>query len=119
MNTTEIVTILIAVIAGIISFWQAYIAKQQLNQSKITKSEVENLLKNINERVIKIENISDETRKDVREQISSLINKQDENFKQVLNAPNERIQTEMVMKMIPDLLSNPELLEKILKNNKE
>lgn len=110
----EYIPILISVIAVIVAFWQGSLSKQQLEQAKQTKSETNNLLQEINLKVNKVESISDETRKDVKEQISKLIDKQDENFKVLLKAPTQNSQNEMVTALLPQLMENPEILKSLI-----
>ncbi|RXJ69696.1 hypothetical protein CRV08_03045 [Halarcobacter ebronensis] len=115
----EYFPLIISFIAVIIALWQGYLAKSQLEQAKITKRDTEKLLDDIKEKVNKIEMISDETRKDVKEQISKLVDKQDENFKLLLNTPKENNQNEMIMKLFPSLMNNPELLKMFIEMGKE
>ena len=75
-------------------------------------------LDEIKGRVLRVEAISDETRKDVKEQVSKLIDRQDENFKVLLNAPKESSQNEMIVKLLPGLLQNPELLKNLVELGK-
>jgi len=114
MTLNEIITIILAIIAVIIALWQGYLSKIQLDESKRTKSETEKLLDEIHLKVNKIEDISDETRKDVKEQISRLIDKQDENFKMLLSAPKETNQKELLMSLVPKLMENPDLFSSLL-----
>lgn len=109
----------ISAIALLIAFWQGYLAKQQLEQAKETKSDTEKLLDEIKEKVLKIESISDETRRDVKEQISKLIDKQDENFKTLLKAPSEKSQNEMIAALLPAIMQSPDGLEKIIELGKK
>lgn len=111
MTNTEILTSLLSFIAVIIAVWQGLLSKNQLEQAKQTKSETENLLDAIKEKVSRIEIISDETRKDLKEQIAKLVDRQDENFKMLLNAPKESSQNEMMMTFLPKFFENPELLK--------
>jgi gas vesicle protein len=115
MGIMEWVAISISFIAVIVAFWQGFLAKTQLEQAKTTKTETEKVLDEIKSKVAKIEMISDETRKDVKEQISKLIDKQDENFKVLLNAPKENSQNEMIMSVLPKLMENPEMLQALIK----
>lgn len=62
--------------------------------------------------------IADETRKDVKEQVSKLIDKQDESFKFLLNVPKESNQNEMIMALFPKLIENPTLLQSIIEFSK-
>jgi gas vesicle protein len=118
MNT-EFLTTILSFVAIVIAVWQGKLSKDQLEQSKQTKSDTEKLIEDIKQRVSKIEYISDETRRDVKEQIAKLIDKQDENFKTLLNAPKENSQYEMMMALIPQVLSNPELLDKFVNPTKQ
>lgn len=106
--------LLVSLVAVGIAFWQGFLAKNQLEQAKITKTEIERLLDEIKSKVLRVETISDETRKDVKEQISKLIDKQDENFKTLLKAPSENSQNEMIMKFLPMMMENPQMLEKLI-----
>ncbi|RXJ99338.1 hypothetical protein CRV02_11900 [Arcobacter sp. CECT 8989] len=110
----EWLPIVIAVVAVVIAIWQGVLAKAQLEQAKITKQETERVLETINEKVNKIEMISDETRKDVREQISKLVDKQDENFKMLLNTPKENSQNELIAKLLPTLMTDPEMFKMLV-----
>ncbi len=118
MNT-EFLTTILSFVAIVIAVWQGKLSKDQLEQSKQTKSDTEKLIEDIKQRVSKIEYISDETRRDVKEQIAKLIDKQDENFKTLLNAPKENSQNEMMMALIPQLLNNPELIDKFVNLTKQ
>ncbi len=104
----------ISILAVILAFWQGYLSKQQLEQAKQTKSETDKLLDEIKTKVTKVESISDETRKDVKNQISKLIDKQDENFKVLLNAPTQNSQNEMILALLPTLLQNPESMKTMI-----
>ena len=44
MNVVELIAIALSVIAVSVAFWQGFLAKAQLTQAKITKSETEKLL---------------------------------------------------------------------------
>lgn len=114
MTNSQWIPIVIAVIAVVVAFWQGFLAKSQLDQAKITKHDTEKLLDEIKNKVLRIETISDETRKDVKEQISKLIDKQDENFKVLLNAPKENNQNEMMMALLPKMMENPALLKSLI-----
>lgn len=114
MTITEIITIVLAVIAIIIALWQGFLSKIQLDESKKTKDETEKLLDEIHDKILKIEGISDETRKDVKDQITRLIDKQDENFKMLLSAPKDTNQKELLMTLVPKLMENPELFNTLL-----
>ncbi|MED7818395.1 MULTISPECIES: hypothetical protein [unclassified Francisella] len=111
MNTLNIVSLFISLVAVGVAFWQGFLSKAQLEQAKSTKDEANKLLDEIKTKVAKVETISDETRKDVKEQISKLIDKQDENFKVLLNAPNQNSQNEMIMSLLPSLLEKPDILK--------
>jgi ATP-dependent Zn protease len=65
------------------------------------------LLDEIKEKIVKIETISDETRKDVKEQISKMIDKNDENFKTLLKSSKEIDQNQLLTTLLPSLLQNP------------
>jgi len=108
----SIITIVLSIVAIVIAVWQGFIAKQQLEDSKRTKDETEKILNAIKEKVDEVQGISDETRRNVQEQITTLINQQSENFKSVLNAPQSAKQNEMVMQL---LLQKPEILDTFLK----
>ncbi len=108
----SIITIVLSIVAIVIALWQGFIAKQQLEDSKRTKDETEKILNAIKEKVDEVQGISDETRRNVQEQITTLINQQSENFKSVLNAPQSAKQNEMVMQL---LLQKPEILDTFLK----
>lgn len=111
----EIITIVLSVIALLIALWQGMLSKNQLEQAKQTKSDTEKLLDDIKQKVNRVEVISDETRKDVKEQIGKLIDKQDENLKALLNAPKENSQNEMIMTLLPTLMEKPEMLDTLIK----
>lgn len=110
----EYIPIVISAIAMVVAFWQANLSKQQLEQAKQTKNETNKLLQEINLKVNKVESISDETRKDVKEQISKLIDKQDENFKVLLKAPTQNSQNEMITTLLPELLKRPDILRLLI-----
>jgi gas vesicle protein len=114
MVSIEYLAFIISVISVLIAFWQGYLAKVQLEQAKTTKSETEKLLDEIKSKVLKIETISDETRKDIKDQVAKLVDKQDENFKVLLNAPKENNQNEMMMALLPKVLDNPEMMKTLL-----
>jgi len=114
MTLAEIITSILALIAIFIALWQGYLSKVQLDESKKTKSETEKLLDEIHVKVNRIEGISDETRKDVKDQISRLIDKQDENFKMLLSAPKETNQKELLMSLVPKLMENPDLFSTLI-----
>jgi len=115
MAPSEIITIAIAIVAAAVAFWQAFLSKQQLEESRRVKSETETMLDSINRKVESVQTISDETRRDVKDQIAKLIDRQDENFKTLLNAPKDRNQTEMILALMPKLLENPEMLSTLVK----
>lgn len=120
----EYIAIGMSLLAVIVAFWQGILSKQQLDQTKQTKGETDKLLEEIKSRVTKVESISDETRKEVKIQISKLIDKQDENFKFLLNAPAQNSQNEMIATLLPTLLENPDFMKTImnmsnLKKNKK
>lgn len=114
MTIIDFIALGVAVIAVLIAIWQALLSKAQLTESKRTKDETEKLLDEIKNKVFKIELISDETRKDVKDQITRLIDKQDENFKTLLNAPKDKNQTDLMMSLLPSLLQNPEKLTSLI-----
>ena len=114
MTNFEFLALSVSLIAVFIAFWQGFLAKSQLEEAKRTKTETEKLLDDIKSKVQRVETISDETRKDVKEQISKLIDKQDENFKVLLNAPKESSQNEMLMAFLPKLIENPVMMEKFI-----
>jgi len=109
------ISIIIASVALLIAFWQAFLSKQQLDQAKETKSDTGKLLDEIKAKVNKIETISDETRKDIKEQVSKLIDKQDETIKSLLATPQKSEQNQMMMQLLGPMLANPDNLEKIMK----
>lgn len=114
MEAIPVLAIIISIIAVGVAVWQGFLAKNQLEQAKLTKTETEKLLDEIKSKVQRIETISDETRKDVKEQISKLVDKQDENLKTLLNAPKDNRQNEMLMALLPKLMENPVMLEKLI-----
>ncbi len=114
-NTIPIITIVLSLVAIVVAFWQGFIAKQQLDDSKKTKDETQKILNDINAKVEEVQNISDETRRSVQDQVTKLIDQQNENFKSLLNAPQSAKQNEMIMQLMPFLLQKPELLENIMK----
>lgn len=114
----NLIAVVISLVAIGVAFWQGFLAKSQLEEAKRTKTETEKLLDDIKSKVLRVETISDETRKDVKEQISKLIDKQDENFKVLLNAPKENNQNELIKTFLPMILENPDLIEKISKMKK-
>ena len=111
--------VLVSCIAVAAAFWQGFLAKQQLENAKQTRDETAKLLDDIKQRVTKIEMISDETRQVVKNEVSKLVDKQDENFKVLLNAPRENSQNEMMVSLLPALLENPERLDALLKLSKQ
>lgn len=114
MSLIEIITIGISVIAVLLALWQGFLSRAQLEQAKNTKNDTEKLLDEIKQKVVKIESISDETRKDVKDQVGKLIDKQDENFKLLLSTPKENSQNEMIKALLPDLLKNPDVLKQLM-----
>lgn len=110
----EYIGIIIAVLALIVSFWQGWLSKQQLDEAKSTKKDTEELLDEIKTKVNKVETISDETRKDVKEQIAKLIDKQDENMKILLESPAKSDQNQMIMQFMSQAMSNPDMFNKIM-----
>ena len=89
-------------------------AKAQLEQAKPTTAETEKLSAESKERLVRIESLSDETREDVKEQITKLIDKQDENFKTVLQTPERNNQNELLMSILPQIFASPENLKNII-----
>lgn len=115
----EYISITLAIVAILISLWQGYLSKQQLDLANQTKSETEKLLEDIKSKVNKIELLTDETRKDVKEQVSKLIDKQDENMKTLLNTPAKSEQNQLIMQLLPELLKNPEALKTLSEIGKQ
>ena len=115
MDNLNVIALIVSLVAVGVAFWQGFLAKSQLEEAKRTKNETEKLLDEIKSKVHRVETISDETRKDVKEQISKLIDQQDQNLKVLLNAPKESSQNEMLMTFLPKLFENPELMEKLIK----
>lgn len=111
----EYIGIIIAILALWVAFWQWFLSKQQLEEAKKTKWETEKLLSEISNKIIKIEAISDETRKDVKEQISKMIDKNDENFKTLLNSWKEIDQNQLMTTLLPALFQNPNWIESMVK----
>lgn len=111
----ELIAISIAVVALGVSFWQAFLSRQQLEQAKETKGDTEKLLSEIKNKVNKIESISDETRKDVKEQVSKMIDKQNEHIQSLLETPQKSEQNQMIMQLLGPMLSNPDNFEKLIK----
>lgn len=114
-RSMEYIGIIIAILALWVAFWQWFLSKQQLEEAKKTKWETEKLLSEISNKIIKIEAISDETRKDVKEQISKMIDKNDENFKTLLNSWKEIDQNQLMTTLLPALFQNPDWIENIMK----
>lgn len=108
MTIVDWLPIAISITAVFVALWQGFLAKQQLDKAERTKDDTEKLLDEIKEKTTKIEMISDETRRDVKEQISKLVDKQDENLKALLNAPKETTQHEMLMSLLPKIMENPD-----------
>lgn len=104
-NTLTIIfwvsSLIVAIVSIFIAIWQGMLSKQQLEQAKNTKNETEKLLWIINEKVNKIELISDETRRDIKEQISKMIDKNDENFKELLKNGSKTNEIQMVSALAP------------------
>lgn len=94
-------SLVVAIVSILIAIWQGLLSKQQLEQAKNTKNETEKLLWIINEKVNKIELISDETRRDIKEQISKMIDKNDENFKELLKNGSKTNEIQMVSALAP------------------
>ncbi|MEA4966666.1 MAG: hypothetical protein VB048_00925 [Bacteroidaceae bacterium] len=114
MQISSIVSIVIGFIAVVIAFWQARISKDQLEESKATKTETEKLLVEIKSKVEKIDSISSDTKRNIEEQIRRMIDRQDENFKILLASPKEKNQNDLLMAMLPKVFDNPELFAKVL-----
>lgn len=119
MDILQITTVVVSVTAIGIAIWQGVLAKQQLDQAKQTKTDTERLLDDIKYKVNKIESISDETRRNVENQISKLIDKQDENFKLLLNAPQETNNLEFIKEIMPLMVQNPKMMETMVKLSKD
>lgn len=127
MNETIIfwmVATLIWIVAIWISIWQSSLSKQQLDQSKETKRETEKLLDDIKLKITEIKIISDETRKDVKDQISKMIDKNDENFKTLLNSWKEIDQNQLMNAILPWMMQNPDWMSQLMElaklgNNKK
>lgn len=111
----DFLAIFIAIIALLVTLWQAFLSKQQLEHAKETKTDTEKLLSDIKEKVNKIESISDETRKDVKEQVSKMIDKQNEHIQSLLETPQKSEQNQMIMQLLGPMLSNPDNFEKLIK----
>ena len=114
-NISQYLSLGLSIIAVLIAFWQGYLAKEQLEHAKDTKRRTEDVLHAIEEKVLKIENISDETRKDVRENISKFIDKKDENLKMLLKAPTENNQNQMIAQLLPAFLNADNGIETLMK----
>ena len=114
MEIVGIVAMGISFLAVLVAVWQGLLAKQQLNAAKATRDETGKLLEDIKAKVVRIESISDETRTDVRQQITRLVDKQDENFKFLLRTPNEQSQNQMIADLLPTLLQQPDALKTIM-----
>lgn len=114
MTNTEIISLWIASLALLVAFWQWFLSKQQLEQAKETKNDTEKLLTEIKEKVLRIENLTDETRKDLKDQVSKLIDKQDENMKLLLNSPKEENQNQLIASLLPTLLQNPDMMKTMI-----
>lgn len=110
-----IISIILSFIAIAVAIIQTFISRSQLVQAKTTQSETERILEQIKEKVLRVENISDETRKDIKEQVAKLLDKQDENFKTLLNAPKENNQNEMMMTFLPKIMENPTMFDQLIK----
>lgn len=106
----ENVSLIIAIIALLVALWQGWLSKQQLDEAKQTKNDTEKLLDEIKDKVNYIQTISNETRSDVKDQVSKLIDKQDENMKTLLNSPAQTEQNQMIMQ----LMSQPDVLKQLL-----
>jgi gas vesicle protein len=109
-----VISIGIAFLAVIVAFWQGFLSKAQLEEAKRTKTETDKILTEISQKAEHIQSIADETRKDVKDQISRLIEKQDENFKLVLNAPNNKNQSDLLQALVPKLMENPQIFQTLI-----
>lgn len=107
-NISQYLSLGLSIIAILIAFWQGYLAKD-------TKRRTEDVLHAIEEKVSQIQTISDETRKDVRENISKFIDKQDENLKMLLKAPTENNQSQMIAQLLPVFLNSDNGIETLMK----
>ncbi len=110
----ENLSLFIAIIALWVAFWQWFLSKQQLEEAKKTKWETEKLLDEIKQKIVRIEAISDETRKDVKDQVSKMIDKNDENFKELLKSWKEIDQNQLMNAILPALLQNPNWLDSLM-----
>lgn len=118
MDTTLIFWIVastLSVVAIAISIWQGITSAKQLKLAQDVNNKTENLLENIKEKIIKIETISDETRKDVKEQVRDMIKQNDENFKHLLKSSKEIDQNQLMTAILPSLFQNPDWFENIMK----
>jgi heme exporter protein D len=115
----EWLTIGISLIALVVAVIQTFISKQQLKEAQETKSDTEELLDEIKEKVVKIEGISDDTKRTVSEQMAKLIDKQDENIKTLLNSPHKSEQNQMMNNLFSSIFSSPENLKTIMELSKE
>lgn len=115
----EWLTVIISLIALGIALWQAFISKQQLREAQETKSDTKNLLDEIKEKVVKIEGISEDTKSTVSEQMSKLIDKQDENIKTLLKSPHESEQNQMIGNILAAAISNPDSFNTLIKLGQE
>lgn len=107
MQINDMVSIGIAVIAVGIALWQTSISRAQLDEAKKTQSETEKLLGAIKLKVDNVEIISNETKRNVEEQVRRMVDKQDENIKMLLSSPKEKDQNEMLKAVLPSLIQNP------------
>lgn len=114
MQIIDIVSIGIAAIAVGVALRQTSISKAQLDEAKRTQSDTEKLLETIKLKVENIEIISNETKRNVEEQVRRMVDKQDENIKMLLNSPKEINQNEMLKTVLPSLVQNPENLKILL-----
>ena len=106
MTFIDLLPFLVSTIAVVVALWQGFLAKQQLDQAKNTQRDTEKLLDEIREKVIRIEDMSDETRRNVKEQITKLVDRQDDYLKSFINAPKENSQNEMIAALAPALFQN-------------
>ena len=114
-NISQYLSLGLSIIAVLTAFWQGYLAKEQLEQAKDTKRRTEDVLHAIEEKVSQIQTISDETRKDVRENISKVIDKQDENLKMLLKAPTENNQNQMIAQLLPAFINSDNGMDTLIK----
>ena len=107
-------TLVIWIISIAVAIWQWFLSKEQLDQAKNTNQDTKRLLDSISERITKIESLSNETRTDVKEQISKMIDKNDENFKELLRWSKEIDQNELMKTLLPSLLQDPDTMRDLM-----